>query len=142
MRSPVKLMKLALSVSTLALTIAGCAGGGGGGRSGAVMNVLVGNDAFDVYAGTCAPVAGPYVLPDGASTDFTVTDIDDTDYMDVGVIDDADGCNFGRAYGAVHNTNSVQSGDDGLPYGYYDFVVRCNNAVQPCEFSLHWTATY
>lgn len=135
-----KLMKLVLSISALALTAAGC--GSGGGRGGGSTTVLVPYDSLEVYAGACAAVEGPYALPDGASTDFTVTDIDNTDYMDVGVIDDAYGCNFSYAYGAVHNTNSVRSGDDGLPYGYYDFVVRCNNSYYPCEFSLHWTATY
>ena len=87
-------MKLALSISTLALTVAGCGGGGGGGRvrGGAATTVLVPNVSFQVYAGTCAAVGnGPYILPDGASTDFTVTDIDNTDYMDVGVIDTAYG---------------------------------------------------
>lgn|GEM_PF-2801725 len=140
-----KPMKLALSISTLALTVAGCGGGGGGGRvrGGAATTVLVPNVSFQVYAGTCAAVGnGPYILPDGASTDFTVTDIDNTDYMDVGVIDTAYGCNFNQAWGAVLDANSVTSGADNLPYGYYDFFVNCTNAFQPCQFRLNWTATY
>src|SRR3569623_3185435 len=137
-------MKLVLSISTLALTVAGCGGGGGGGGiAGARTTVLVPNVPLEVYAGTCAAVGnGPYVLPDGASTDFTITDVDNTDYLDVGVIDSAYGCNFIYAYGAVLDANSVRSGDDNLPYGYYDLVVRCTNLYYPCQFSVHWTATY
>lgn len=139
-----KTMKLVLSISTLAVMMAGCGGGGGGGggRVGAVTTVLVPTDSVQVAAGTCAPVEGPYSLPAGASTDFTITDIDNTDYMDVGVIDDAYACDFRYAYGAVLDTNSVRSGDDNLPAGYYDLVVRCTNAYYPCQFSVHWTATY
>ena len=85
---------------------------------------------------------GPFGLPDGASTDFTVTDVDNTDYMDVGVIDASYGCNFNQAYGAYLDANTITSGADDLPYGYYDFFVRCTNAVQPCQFQLYWTATY
>jgi len=136
----VKTMKLVLSISTLAVLMAGC--GGGGGRSGGATTVLVPSDAIQVPAGVCAPVEGPYVLPDGASTDFTITDVDNTDYLDVGVIDSAYGCNFNYAYGAVLDANSVRSGDDNLPYGYYDLVVRCTNLYYPCQFSVHWTATY
>lgn len=138
-----KIMRVVFSVSTLALLTTGCGGGGGGGvRGGAVTTVLVPNDPLQVSAGVCAPVEGPYGLPAGASTDFTITDIDNTDYMDVGVIDDADGCNFNYAYGAVLDANSVSSGDDNLPAGNYDLVVRCTNAYYPCQFSVHWTATY
>lgn len=137
-----KTMKLSLAIATLSFSLAGCGGGGGGRAPSAQTTVLVGNDALQVYAGQCAPVEGPFSLPAGTSTDFTVTDIDNYDYMDVGVIDDGYGCNFNQAYGAVFNTNSVTSGDDGLLAGHYDFVVRCNNTTYPCQFHLHWTATY
>ena len=141
-----KTINLVLCISALALTVAGCGGGGGGGggvRPGARTTVLVPNTALQVYAGTCAAVGnGPFVLPDGASTDFTVTDVDNTDYMDVGVIDASYGCNFNQAYGAYLDANTITSGADDLPYGYYDFFVRCTNAVQPCQFQLYWTATY
>lgn len=139
-----KLMTLVFSFSTAAALLAGCGGGGGRstGRPGAVTTVLAQNDPLEVYAGQCAPVEGPYGLPSGASTDFTITDIDNTDYMDVGVIDDAYACNFNYAYGAVLDANSVSSGDDNLPAGNYDLVVRCTNASYPCQFRVHWTATY
>lgn len=130
-------MKIAryLLPALLAFAAAGC-GKASSGTSD--TNVLVAHAPLQIYAGTCVAVAGPYVIPAGASTDFTVTDSDNTDYMDVGVIDSAYGCNFNAGYGVVFDTNSVTSGDDNLAYGYYDFVVRCNNSYYPCAFTLDW----
>jgi len=105
-------------------------------------NVLVPSTPFQVNAGFCVPIAGPYSLPAGTSTSFTILDSDNTDYMDVGVIDDAYGCNFNAGYGVVFGINSVSGGNSSLATGDYDFVVRCDNSVSPCLFSLTWDATY
>jgi hypothetical protein len=104
--------------------------------------VLVSNVPLQVSAGACVPVEGPFAFPDGASTTFTVTDVDNTDYMNVGVIASAYGCNFGAGYGVVLNTNSTRSGEDNLPRGDYDFVVECTNSLYPCQFALNWEVVY
>lgn len=131
--------KVLLSIAFVATALAGC---GKAINDGASTDVLVANVPLRVSAGTCAAVEGPYALPSGASTDFTITDYDNSDYIDAGVIDSAYGCNFNLGYGVVFDANTVRSGDDRLPSGYYDFVVRCNNSFYPCQFSLDWTATY
>ena len=105
-------------------------------------HTLVSNLEESVPAGGCAAVEGPFNLPSGATNDYTVTDIDGTDDMDVTVLDDADGCDFTRGYGALTHVASVSSGTGSVPDGAYDFVVRCHNAVQDCIFSLTWTASY
>ena len=103
---------------------------------------MVSNLSEEVPAGACAPVEGPYAVPDGASVDYTVTDADDTDVMDVGIIDDSAGCSFSAAYGLQTDVASVTSGDDGLLAGNYDFVVHCRNIFSSCIFALSWSATY
>jgi hypothetical protein len=110
--------------------------------TGASTHTLVSNLSEEVGPGACAPVEGPYAVPDGTSMDYTITDIDDTDSMDVGIIDDAFGCSFSSGYGVQANVASVTSGDDGLVAGNYDFVVHCRNFVTSCVFALSWSATY
>jgi hypothetical protein len=110
--------------------------------SSGVDHTLVLDRDEDVPAGACVPVEGPFHLPGGATSDFTVTDVDGTDDMDVSVIADAAGCDFLAGEGTVHGVASVSSGTGSLPGDAYDLVVRCNNPTQDCLFSLTWTATY
>jgi hypothetical protein len=110
--------------------------------SSGVQHTLVLDQDETVPAGVCMAVEGPFHLPGGATSDFTVTDVDGTDDMDVSVIADADGCNFVLGDGTVHDVASVSGGTGSLPGDAYDFVVRCNNAAQDCLFTLTWTADY
>jgi hypothetical protein len=126
------------SVLVLALLVAG----GCGASSSSNDHTLVSDASEVVEPGTCVPVEGPYALPDGADVSFVVTDVDDTDDMDVGVIDDALGCDFSSGYGVVLDTASVSGGDNTLVSGNYDFIVECRNAVDNCLFNLTWSATY
>jgi hypothetical protein len=125
-----------VAMSTLALWLAGC--------SAQEEHTLVSNVPEAVSAGTCAIIEGPYHVPSGATMDYTVDDVDDTDYMDVGIIDDydSDSCDFSYAHGALLNVASARTGTEELSSGNYDFMVACNNAFQTCEFTLTWTATY
>ena len=114
----------------------------GCGSQGATEYTLVSNVSEAVAPGDCVPVEGPYRIPSGASMDFSIVDIDDTDDMDVSVIDDAAGCSFADGYGGILNTASVNGTTGRVPAGNYDFVVHCNNIFSNCLFSLTWTATY
>ena len=131
--------KLALIAGAALWLFAGCAAKAGASGS---THTLVDGLSEQVSAGGCAAVEGPYAVPDGASMDYTVTDIDDTDDMDVAIIADAAGCSFSAGFGVALDVASVKGGDDNLPGDSYDFVVRCNNGVLPCQFSLDWSATY
>ncbi len=114
----------------------------GCGSPGATDYTLVSNVVEEVAPGDCVPVEGPYPIPSGASMDFSIVDFDDTDDMDVSVIDDAAGCSFADGYGGILNTASVSYTTGRVPAGNYDFVVHCNNIFSSCLFSLTWTATY
>jgi len=132
---------LLLTTTVIALSAFGCGKKSDDG-GGASDDVLLSDVPYQVSAGSCARVAGPYPLPAGTDTSFTVLDSDNTDYMDVGVIDDAYGCNFNAGYGVLFGINSVSGGSSNLADGYYDFFVRCDNSFYPCEFSVTWDASY
>ncbi|HEX3697976.1 MAG TPA: hypothetical protein VH374_21560 [Polyangia bacterium] len=117
----------------------GCHGAGSGGGG---THVLASDISEEVLPGDCAPIEGPYAVPDGTSMDYTVTDLDGTDDMDVAIIDDADGCSFATGYGVQFDVASISSGDDSMAAGNYDFVVRCRNVFSSCLFSLSWSASY
>jgi hypothetical protein len=120
----------------MATVLMGC------GVNAGVEHSLVYNVTEAVAAGTCVPVEGPYAIPSGASLDYTVVDVDGTDHMDIGMIDDARGCAFNSGYGVYLDAASLRAGADNVPAGNYDFVVGCNNFFNDCVFSLTWTATY
>ncbi len=116
--------------------------GCGSGSSSTVDHTLVSNASEEVPPGACVPVEGPYSLPDGADMAFSIADVDDTDDMDVGVIDDSLGCDFSSGYGVVLDAASVNSSADNLPVGSYDLIVNCRNVVTSCIFSVSWSASY
>jgi hypothetical protein len=108
-------------------------------------HTLVSDLAQSIPAGYCGPInVGPFYLPDGTINDYTVTDNDGTDLMDVTIIDYATyGCSsLGLGYGTEYAVTSVSSGTGSVPAGYYDFVVRCDNSVLDCQFFVTWTANY
>ena len=129
-------MRTRLVIAMGLLLVAGC------GAKGDDDHVLVSDVSETVGAGQCAPVEGPFAVPDGATMEYTLTDIDDTDDMNVGVIDDAAGCSFSDGYGVELDTASVDGSTGPVPAGSYDFVVQCNNLANDCLFSLTWSASY
>jgi hypothetical protein len=127
-----------MMIGAAALLVAGA----GCGSSGPPGHTLIDGIGESVPAGSCLAVEGPYGIPSGATMSYSISDIDDTDDMDVGVIDDAFGCDFSSGYGVVLDTASVSSGTGSVPAGNYDFVVSCNNLFNTCLFSLTWSASY
>ena len=125
------------------LSLVGLAGCGGG----STTRTLTSNFPVTIPAGYCGAVAGPYTVPAG-SMSFTIIDtptgIGD-DSMEAGIMFESDfaagGCNFDLAIVDDVGTGSVS--DHGpIVAGTYDFVVGCNNIVDPCIFELTWTATH
>ena len=142
MRTMKTKMTLAVgTIGTMLLFTAGCGSGGSGGLTHVYEN---GSIDFDVPAGSCAPVSGPFSVPTGADMDYAVNDdAPGTDDMDVGIINDADGCDFTAAYGYRTGVLSPSDSVNNLVGGSYDFVVECFNADgADCQFGLDWSATY
>jgi hypothetical protein len=90
-------MRLIRATAAAALLLAaGC--------SARATHTLTPGTSYTVPAGSCLPVAGPFALPGGASSDYTVLDDNgDTDSMNVGIIPDAAGCTFSSGFGVVYN---------------------------------------
>jgi hypothetical protein len=107
-------------------------------------HTLVSGLAQSIPAGYCGPIsAGPFYLPDGADNDYTVTDNDGTDVMDVTIINyTVYGCALSLGYGTEYAVTDISSFTGAVPADNYDFVVRCDNAVLDCQFFLTWTANY
>jgi len=128
----------------VALFLAGFGGCGGG----SVTRTLTQNFPVSIPTGYCGAVAGPYSVPSG-SMSFTVVDTPTGigyDSMEVGIMFESDfaagGCNFDLAIVDDVSTGTGVSDHGPVAAGTYDFVVGCNNIVDPCLFDLTWTATY
>ena len=107
-------------------------------------HTLVSQRAESVGAGYCVPIPeGPFYLPSDTFNNYTVTDNDNYDIMDVTIVDyTVYGCNLAAGYGTELGVTNISSSTGSVPAGYYDFVVRCNNPVLDCQFFLSWTANY
>lgn len=131
-----------MRMMTVAMLMMAAGGAMSGCKASGQDHTLVSAVSEAVAPGSCVPIEGPFPVPSGATMDYTVVDIDDTDDMDVAIIDDSLGCNLANGYGVNLDVASVSSGTGDLPDGNYDFVVWCHNLYSSCLFSLSWTATY
>jgi hypothetical protein len=106
-------------------------------------HTLVSQRAESVPAGYCGSVEGPFNLPSGTVNDYTISDGDGYDVMDVTIADfGLYGCDLAGGYGTQRGVTDISSGTGSVPAGYYDFIVSCRNPVVDCQFFLTWTANY
>jgi|HubBroStandDraft_5_1064220.scaffolds.fasta_scaffold215885_2 hypothetical protein len=132
------------ALGAVLLLAAGCGGSSGPSGGGPVVHVLDSNDPIDVPAGTCAAVAGPFSIPGGASTTYSIAD-DNDDNMDIAVIDaSANDCSPITSDTAYTTGAGPGSGQGTIPVtSTYILAISCLNLVETCIPTVDsWTYTF
>jgi hypothetical protein len=132
------------ALGAVLLLAAGCGGGGGPGGGGPIVHVLDSNDPIDVPAGTCAVVTGPFAIPGGATTDYSIAD-DNDDNMDIAVIDaSANDCSPITSDTAYTTGAGPGRGEGTIPVtSTYILAISCLNLVETCIPTVDsWTYTF
>ena len=141
-------MKTKLTTATgvlgaILLMAAGC-GGSGGGDGGPIVHVLDSNDPINVPAGTCAAVTGPFTIPGGAITNYSIAD-NNEDNMDIAVIDaGANDCSPVTSDTAYTTGAGPGDGQGTIPVtSTYILAISCLNLVETCVPTVDsWTYTF
>ena len=107
-----------LVLGAVVLFVAGC--------GAKVTHTLVANIPEDVPAGICALVEGPYVIPSGSSTSYSVFD-NVQDDMDIAVVDASVGCVPASGYAYTSGIGSVHA-SEAVPGSTYYLAIACYNA--------------
>src|SRR6202142_1495485 len=113
------------TIGTIFLFLAGCG-------SSRVTHTLDANAPVVIVAGGCVLVAGPYSIPGGATTSYSVYDANQDD-MDIAVVDDSFCCNPTSAdVGYTSGVGSVKSSDAIPVSSTYNLAIGCFNIVDDC----------
>jgi hypothetical protein len=137
-------MKLTvLAAMSLALFLGGCT------VTTTSDHTILNGQLLTMTEATCGPVtSAPFFLPDGATNDFSVSDADGGDLLDVTIADFTQfGCDLAGGYGTitgVTGTATFASSTGGVLAGNYDYIVNCRNIPGngACNFYATWTASY
>jgi hypothetical protein len=90
-------------------------------------HTLVANIDYTIAGGDCVFAEGPYSIPNGAVTSWSMFD-SNGDAMAIAVVDDASvTCDPASGY-AYSNTVGSAFGSEAVPGSTYDLVILCLNA--------------